>query len=440
MNILMFSTYDHAGGAEKVASDLQRIYRSLGHDARLFVRYRRSQESHIYETDPYLGTSPWAPICRSLENKVRRVKFFRGQYKIVDFLRILALPGRGVDAWRGIDNFRNPSTYQIFNCLGDWHPDIIHAHNLHGDYFDFSALPELNQKVPFVWTLHDTWALTGHCGYFLECSKWVSGCGNCPDLNRPPRIRRDSTSANFRLKKKLYQDSRLFISTPSEWLLSYVQKSILSGQESKVIPNGIDLDVYKPANRNEARRILGLPDNAFICLYVSFAGAANNPYKDYTTVATAIQQLSNQRRANNIFFVCIGHSESVNLPNSRHTGYISDEKQIALYYQAADVLLHAANAENFPLVILEAMACGTPVIASNVGGISEQVSDSQTGFLVSRGDSNSFVDRILYLQKNPETCHKMGQLAGLQAKEKYSLDTQAKTYLRWFEDLRTNHP
>ena len=99
------------------------------------------------------------------------------------------------------------------------------------------------------------------------------------------------------------------------------------------------------------------------------------------------------------------------------------------------MLLHATNAENFPCVALEALACGTSVIATAVGGIPEQVLDEETGFLVPRGDSNAMARRILELISRPDRCQQMGRQAALHAGEHYCLLAQAETYLSWFQEL-----
>jgi glycosyltransferase involved in cell wall biosynthesis len=169
MNILLLSTYDRAGGAEKVAFDLCRSYRRFGHDARLYVRYKRTEEPFVYGVDAYAHAMPWAGLCRRLEGRLRAAPTFRGQFRLVDMLRRLARPRRAWDRWRGVEDFNYPGADYAAPAADGWQPDVIHAHNLHGDYFDLRALPGLSRRLPFVWTLHDTWALTGHCGHFIDC-------------------------------------------------------------------------------------------------------------------------------------------------------------------------------------------------------------------------------------------------------------------------------
>ncbi|MEW5939452.1 MAG: glycosyltransferase [Chloroflexota bacterium] len=431
MNILLLNTYDAGGGAENAARDLLRAYRDLGHDARLLVRHERGNDAYVQRLDPYAGTFFWGQWCAALEDWLDKRPAFPGKFRLMDWLRRTAHPQRWLDHLSGADDFTYPASRGL---LADpWTPDAIHAHNLHGDYFDMRAFESLGQRVPIVWTLHDTWAFTGHCGHFLECDRWRIGCGHCPDLKRPPGILRDATAKNFRAKRQIYARSNFAVATPSRWLMSFVEQSILKDKERRVIPNGVDLSVFHPGDQRAARRELGLRKGDFICLYVSSFGAAANPYKDFATVARAVELL---RAANaDIFFVCMGGARESRGTNSLETGFVHDPKRVAGYYRAADVLLHAANAENFPSVILEAMACGTAVVATAVGGIGEQITDGETGAAVPKNDAEAMAGRVLQWVADPARRAEVGRAAAIRVRENFDLKLQASRYVDWFETL-----
>ena len=432
MNILILNTYDKGGGAEQAARDLFRSYRSAGHDARILVRYERTNDPNIFTLDPYQGTYFWSGWCATLEKIVGKQPSFYGKFHWIDWLRRAAFPKRWLDHLSGTEDFNYPFSWKLLD--GEWKPDIIHAHNLHGDYFDLRAFEMLGRRVPIVWTLHDTWPFTGHCAYFLDCERWLSSCGHCPDLKRPPSILFDGTAKNYQTKKTIYEKSRFAVATPSRWLMSKVERSILQDKEKRVIPNGIDLSIFKRGNKQSARRALGLPEEAFICLYASAYGAQTNPYKDYTTISRAIEILTSTNP--DIFFVCIGGSTAqTRQSRSFFTGYIGDRKSMALYYQASDVLLHAANAESSGLVISEAMACGTAVVATAVGGISEQIENGQSGFLVPCKDADEIARIVLLLHKTPPLLAEVSQNASQVAQNCFSLNSQTLQYLDWFRDL-----
>jgi glycosyltransferase involved in cell wall biosynthesis len=222
--------------------------------------------------------------------------------------------------------------------------------------------------------------------------------------------------------------------------MEYVRASSVPFQPMRVIPNGIDLTIYRPAGRQRARQQLGLSQDAFICLSVTFGKAATTPYKDLATVENAVHTLRTQTHLDNVLFVGIGgQSSGIIEPWVRYTGYLTDVRVVACYYQAADVLLHAAHVDSFPLTVLEAMACGTPVIATAVGGIPEQIEHQVTGLLVPRGDSNQMAEQIQVLMQQPELRQQMGLAATQFASRYFSLERQATAYLEWFDALRVEY-
>jgi len=442
MKILLLSTYDLAGGAEKIAFNLLKQYQELGHDTRMLVSNKKTQENNIYEVDFYENGALWAPLCKALENKIRLLPKFRGQARIINWLRKTGIPKRWLDYWVGIESFNYPYSYNLLNDA-NWKPDIIHAHNLHGEYFDLKSLPFLSSKVPIVWTLHDAWALTGHCAHFqdIDCNRWIIGCGKCPDLNRYPRIRYDNTKKNWENKNKIYSNSKLAIATPSRWLMELVDQSMLKICNRKVINNGIDISIFKTGEKSKARAKLGLPQDVFICMTAAQSVNTSNPFKDFKTIIETANKLNDLKIKTKILFVCVGKNTDSNLlSNFHYTGFISDANEMAMYYQAADLLLHAAFIDNFPGVILESLCCGTPVIASDVGGIPDIIKHGTTGFLVPKQNSKAMANQIVKLLNNPSLLNRISKAASEDAKTLFSLNTQAEKYVKWFNELKLSYP
>jgi glycosyltransferase involved in cell wall biosynthesis len=437
MKILLLSTADQGGGAERVARDLQRAYQAAGHDARMLVGAKYSDDPTVQQADLYAGTSPWAPGLRTLDQALAGMGRVRGRARLQTWLRRSAWPQRWLDSWSGVEDFNYPYAHGLLG--GDWRPDVVHAHNLHGDYFDLRALCELSHHLPLIWTLHDAWALTGHCAHFIECPRWLEGCGACPDLRRAPAMRADRTADNWQRKRAIYAASRLAIATPSRWLMQQVERSMLRPQHARVIPNGVDRARYHPADKQAARAALGLPERAFICMFIAQNIGHGDAYKDPATVERAVQLAAQHASGRQVAFVRVGSGGGVrqtgHTTHILETGYIAQPERIAQFYQAADVLLHAARIENFPCVLLEAMACGTPVIATAVGGIAEQIEEGQAGFLVGRGDSAAMAARIGTLLADPGLAARMGAAATLRVQQHYDLARQSAAYLEWFEEL-----
>jgi glycosyltransferase involved in cell wall biosynthesis len=113
---------------------------------------------------------------------------------------------------------------------------------------------------------------------------------------------------------------------------------------------------------------------------------------------------------------------------------------VARYYQAADVYVHAARADTFPNTVLEAQACGTPVVATAVGGIPEQVEDGRSGYLVSAGDAPALAERLTQLLSDTELRGRMGIQAAEAARRRFDLSRQADAYLDWYRMLVHRDP
>src|SRR5262249_17124394 len=159
---------------------------------------------------------------RGVSTRLRRMESRLGMQSTLSRLTdSLSEPGRWLDHQLGIENFRFPGTKRLLT-LADKQPSILHLHNLHGGYFDLPILPWISQQVPTVVTLHDAWLLSGHCAHSFACEKWRTGCGECPDLTIYPEIRRDATRYNWQRKREIYSRSRLYVSTPSQWLMQKV--------------------------------------------------------------------------------------------------------------------------------------------------------------------------------------------------------------------------
>jgi glycosyltransferase involved in cell wall biosynthesis len=437
MRILHVSTRDKAGGAEKVAFDLFREQRRRGFASYLAVGEKTLSDPDILEIPNNAYRNPWANLWRATQTSLDR----RRSHALARGIGWLANLGelRRWYEWRqGIEDFNYPGTAQLLN-LPPNKPDVVHAHNLHGGFFDLRRLVEISHQVPVIFTLHDEWAFTGHCSYTFDCDRWETGCGNCPNLRTYPAIKRDGTDYNLRRKQEIYSRSDLYVSSPSHWLLDKALRSVMNPAiiESKVIPYGIDLNVFRPGNKQMIRQKLGLPQDAKIAIFVANK-THSNPFKDYATIEEAIRKIAAKEDRHRLIFLCVGEEkaeETIGSATIRYFGYQSDPTKVAEFYQSADLYLHAAKAESFGLVIAEAMACGVPAIATNTGGISEVVENGITGYLVPKGDSDMMADKTLYLLDHNEIWQVMADSASRSARRRFNLNRHVDDYMNWYRDI-----
>lgn len=364
-------------------------------------------------------------LCRHTKKFIGKVK---GAGLFTNFLYNLSRPSCLLKNLRGVENFENyPGTRDFFKNLQPF-PDIIHAHNLHGRYFDLRMLSQLSSKVPLFITLHDEWMFTGHCACTLGCTKWKSGCGSCPNLSVYDPLRRDTTRYNLKQKEKIYKNSQLHIVTPSQWLMNKAKQSILAAgiKTSKVIHNGIDLALFKPKKSPQNNTLL------FVANQIK-----TNPFKDYKTLEKALFWISeNQKFTEPIKLICLGdtgHTIRKNNLKIIFINYIQNKNKLITYYQTADILIHATNSDNFPTTILEALACGLPVIGTNIGGIPEQIT-KKTGLLYEHKNYLDLAQKIIFLLQNKTLRITMSQNAIIDAHNRFDQQKQITKQINYYQE------
>jgi len=449
LHILQVNTNEISGGAQKVAHNLFHFYRASGHASWLAVSYKLSADPDVLPIRHSTGQWGWSRLWWSAH---ARCQLWDLDGRLSRRVKLLAEPQALVDYFRGVENFHYPGTWHILD-LPPHTPDVLHCHNLHGNYFDLRALPWLSKRVPTILTLHDAWLLSGHCAHSMTCERWRSGCGECPDLTIYPAVRRDATAYNWQRKREIYQQSRLYVATPCRWLMKKVEASMLAPviAEARVIPNGIDVNVFRPADQKRVRAFLGFPEKARILLFTA-NGIRANIWKDYQTLRSAIDRVAAFRDGRNLFFVALGDegaTERIGEAEVRFVPYQTAPEAVASYYQAADLYIHAAQADTFPNTILEALACGTPVVATAIGGIPEQVKglstdndglnkhglDEATGFLTAPGSAEELGVRLQELLANDALRMTMSNNAAIDARMRFSLERQAQAYLDWYREI-----
>ena len=372
MKILQVNTVIRGSSVGRIMADLYEVIKESGNEARVAV-----------------GREPWPEGYEGIliGNKG---DFYRHVMK--NFLQGEA--GFGSEA----------VTRNFLAWVGREKPDLIHLHNIHGFYLQVEMLFEYIKKkdIPVVWTLHDCWSFTGHCAYYdyAACDKWKTGCNTCIHHARvyPYALFKDNTIDSYARKRKAFCGVKnLTIVTPSQWLKRQVEQSFLKEYPVRVIPNGIDLEVFsvgdavaktvpagtKKAGENSAKTILGVANIWEIRKgLVYFEKLAQDLPDEYCIRLIGVNKKQKKEFQKKYGNKVIAEERT------------SSPEELADAYRNASVYVNATLEDNFPTTNLEALACGTPVVTYATGGSGEAVSED-TGIVVQRANYDALKEAVV---------------------------------------------
>ena len=399
LNVLHISESDAAGGAGRAAYKLHRGLNGLGHVSRMLVGRKVTPDTDIR---PLKRNLLWRALDRA-----------SGELFDLLSLQYVFYPssfGVLADAW-----FRSASVVQL--------------HNLHGSYFGFTALPAISRLRPVVWQLHDQWGLTGHVAYSLDCERWRHGCGMCPYLGEYPRLRHDRTALLYRLKDRVYESSRLNLVVPSRWMADIVAASpLLNRFPVHYIPTGIDIDVFKPGDQSEARERLGLPLDRRIIFFA--AANINERRKGLHLLAEALRRLDDPP-----LLVVAGNGTVARGIETRYLGAVLDEEILADAYRAADVFAVPTLADVLTQTAPESIACGTPCVSFDRGGVIDVVRHLETGYQAKFGDVDDLARGLTTLLGDSELLARLSRRCREVAETEFAVQQQVERYSALYEEL-----
>jgi glycosyltransferase involved in cell wall biosynthesis len=295
----------------------------------------------------------------------------------------------------GLNDIHKLSSFRLLKHPAVAKADILHIHGTHNEFLNYLALPYLNRTKPIAFTMHDIWALTGHCAVSVNCQKWKTGCGACPDLGAPPRVSRDMTRMEWKLKEWVYKHSNIHFISPSTALTAMAGQGLLKNEKVVTIPHGLDLGLYFPRNKQECRRVLNLPADKKILMFS--AVNTSNMYKGGDLLIQALQGLSEEVRKSTLLLVSGEGADTISALLGMETisyGFVENDTFKTIIYSAADLFVSPTRGEAFGLVLLEALACGTPTVSFAVGGVTDLVRDGITGLRAEPSNADDLRDKI----------------------------------------------
>ncbi|WP_371363591.1 D-inositol-3-phosphate glycosyltransferase [Sporomusa rhizae] len=407
MKIALLCTQDN-GGAGRAALRLHKGLNQIGEDSTFYVKRKTTDSYNVVEMRP----------AEYFEQTLKYLqKCFSNTYEGNTICSAM-YPGLGVRNLERLQNF-----------------DVINLHWIPG-LVSLEDIPTMHAMgKPVVWTLHDQNPMTGACHYTHGCEKYKFDCSDCPQLKDNLL---DVPKAIIKAKIRDWPKD-IVVVTPSRWLANCAKESaVFKKHRIEVIPYSLETDIFKPVTNNEVKTSLEIPENAKVILFGANSFAEKR--KGLPELIEAVKHLQTDSRvqqllaANQLYIVSFGYPapplDSIGIPY-KTVGYTIQEEMLVRLYSTADVVALPSLEDNLPNIMLESMACGTPVVAFATGGMKDTIKRGKNGFLVPLRNTKTFAKRLIdginggHLR---EYCRKF-------IEEKYRLDIQAKKYRELFQDL-----
>jgi len=378
MRVLIVNTSERTGGAAVAASRLMEALINNGVKAKMLVRDKSTEQPSVVA----LRRSPWLRWHFLWERLVifAHCRFSRKHLFDID------IANAGTDITR-LPEFREA--------------DVIHLHWVNQGMLSLSGIQKiLRSGKPVVWTMHDLWPATALCHLSLGCRHFATHCHQCHYLPGGGSAN-DLAATVWKRKQKVLSGHAVSFVACSRWLQGEARASaLLKGQNIYTIPNPIDMRLFSPGSRQQARTDEHLPQHKKLLLFV--CQRVTNRYKGMDYLVEACQQLAARHpdmRQQVGVVVLGGHADEVAsmLPfETFPLGYVADAGRICRIYRAADAFVLPSLSENLPNTIMEAMACGVPCVAFRVGGIPEEIDHLKNGYVANYRDADDLARGIYW--------------------------------------------
>lgn len=427
MKILLINTYDAYGGA---AVACNRLLKALEKNndvstAQMLVQEKSSTQENIGEW----ANTYWRKKKAFLRFSLERLSFL--PYEKDKSVRFAFSPAN-----TGVDISQHPLVKAA---------DIIHLHWINFGFLSIQSLQKLFQTgKPIVWTLHDMWAFTGGCHYAGTCTHFQERCGNCHFLRKPKD--KDLSWRILQKKFKAYHNAQLHLVTCSKWLAqvahqsSLFKRSISSHNPPSIqsIPNPIDTLDFYPQDKIQIRQQLGLPSDKFLVLFGAMNIADKRKGFEYFKQSLEVLKQMQNKTQQALELVIFGKTseELIQLlPYPSHNlGSLSSTEKIAQAYNVADLFVIPSLEDNLPNTIMESLACGTPVVAFDTGGIPDMVVHQQNGYLAEYKSAEDLAQGIYWVWQQADN-KQLAHNAHQKVLDNFSEESVSDRYIKLYKKI-----
>jgi glycosyltransferase involved in cell wall biosynthesis len=384
MKITIISTFDTFGGASISGLRLHQAFLKNGVESSMLVQEKKSSLTTIKTV-----SNNWLQAKKSfLRFALDRLQFwFYEKSKEVRFVFSTALIGIDISEYKVVEE-----------------AEILHLFWINFGFLSLDSIKKLGEtNKPIIWNLQDMWAFTGGCHYSGDCLAYEKKCGSCVQFLKNPS-ENDLSRNTWERKLEKFRDLNLTIVSSSDWLAQKArQSSLFKDLKVITIPTPIDVEIFQPTSKDVASMSFQL---AYDKNYILFAAVKiSDKRKGFAYFKEALSVISNQLLVNgeiasDIEILIFGQAQASDfeeLPFKVNIlGRLSNLETIAKAYSAASVFVIPSLEDNLPNTVIESMACGTPVIGFNTGGIPEMIDHKITGYVANYKSSEDLAKGIYW--------------------------------------------
>lgn len=312
-------------------------------------------------------------------------------------------------------------------------PDLVIVGNLHGASWPLEILPGLQKKgVKVIAYLHDCHWLTGHCAYFGNCDKYLTGCDEtCPIPADYPPQSLEKIAPSWQLRRKIFTgEMAIPCAANSYWMFDRAKNAFNNNGVVDVVHLGLDHHLFKPLRKRHSRDLLNIPQESICVLTGSFN--VEEQRKGGALLSTLVGRLSEEDK---VIVMSFGKGSD---KNQKHLGFglVQDENLMPHVFNAADIYLNISYEESFGQTMMEASACGVPFVALGVGGVFDIARHLENSILVDKPDEEMLFQAVMSLIADESERKRMGQNGRTIIEQEFTLESQ---YSEWVNYFRKNN-
>lgn len=405
MKILILNFGDFKGGASIAANRLHESLIKNNIDSKLLVLDKKTNNLNTFTINLF---------------SFKLSSFFS---KVEDKLIKIVYPNKTTNRFSSSLLSNN----KITRAINDYNPDVVHLHWVQSGMLSVKDISKI--KKPIVWTLHDVWAFTGGCHYNQNCMNFHDSCGNCKVLGSHKSSDLSQFVFNSKLKDYTKHGNITFIGL-SKWMSKLARNSPLTKNKVINLPNPINTNIYKPTPKDDTSFLLEINSKTNNILIGAMSLEIKR--KGFKEFIDAVEYISND-----FDLITFGTSKSNSFKIKQRildAGFISNINQMVMLYSAVCVTVIPSLEENLSNVIMESLACGTPVVAFNIGGNSDMITHKVNGYLAIPFDLKDLAQGIDWVLNNKDEFN-LSQNSVNKVREEFDYSIVAKKYIDLYKNI-----